>query len=206
MNTRLGLVVWIVVALGLKTAAAEELLVTYSASTVNPVAGEPVSFSGTFEFNTLDGTASGISYSSTGYLINWGYSAPGSGTITENFSDGSTVTLTEAGTFSAHGGSLGSLGPYIRNFGPPTVGLFEPDGYVDYTVPTEAQYLASPDPWAQILLSTYVDADEGYFFNNVYFQDNTGQLEISAVPVPASAWLLLSALGGLGLFARGLAC
>jgi hypothetical protein len=202
INRKLLPMAMLLLTCGLRVAAGEELLVQYSASTVNAVAGEPVCFRGTFEFNTLAGTASALGYSPTGYLLNWNYSVQGTGTITEQFANGSTVTLNEAGTFNAHGGSLGQYGPVIQNFGPPSVGLFAPDGYVDYTMPTEAQFLASPDPWAQILSSAQVVANEGYFFDGQYFSDNTGKLQISPVPTPPTLWLMLAGVGGLVFFGR----
>ena len=82
------------------------------------------------------------------------------------------------------------------------MGLFQPDGDTHYTTLTEAQYVSSADPWAQILPSAVVNANEGWFYAGNYSPDNTAKLQIAPVPTPPTLWLMLAGLGCLLLFGR----
>lgn len=201
MDKRGLLAAVLMLAAGLRVASGAELMVQYSAETGDPVAGQPVCVTGTFYFNTLTGTASQLIWSPQGNLTNFVYTAPGTGTVTEYFANGSSETLTESTTFHASAG-VSSDGISILSFGPPSVGSFDPDGEATYTTLTEAQYIASADPWAQILPTVQVNADEGYFYNGDFYADNTAKLEISPVPTPPTLWLMLCGLGCLVVFGR----
>lgn len=201
MNKRRGLAAVLILAAGVGVASGAELMVQYSAETGTPVAGEPVCVTGTFYFNTLTGTASQLIWSPTGNLTNFVYTAPGSGTVTEYFANGTSETLTESTTFRSSAG-VSSDGDLLLSFSPPSVGLFEPDGATVYTTLTEAQFIASSDPWAKILPSAQVNADEGWFYGSQYFADNTAKLTISPVPTPPTVWLMLCGIGCLVFFGR----
>jgi hypothetical protein len=201
MNKRGLLTTALMMAAAVRVAAGAELLVQYSAETGDPLPGAPVCVSGTFEFNTLSGTASSLTFSN-GYLTDWNYSATGIGTVTERFANGTTITTTGLETFTANAGDLGDDGSLVNTFASPSVGLFQPDGDTQYTTLTEAQFLASPDPWAQILPSVVVNADEGWYYGGDYSSDNTAKLEISPVPTPPTLWLMFAGVGAIVFFAR----
>jgi hypothetical protein len=203
MNKRGLLAAVLMLATGFRVALGAELMVQYSAETGNPVAGEPVCVTGTFYFNTLVGAVTQLQWTPSGTMAQFFYTAPGTGTVTEYFANGTSETLTESTTFSASAGAGGpSDGISILSFAPPSVGSFEPDGAANYTPLTEAQFLASPDPWAQILPTVQVNADEGWFYNGQYFADNTAKLTISPVPTPPTLWLMLCGVGCLVFFGR----
>jgi hypothetical protein len=189
----------LMLATGFSVASGAELMVQYSAETGDPIAGAPVCVTGTFYFNTLTGTASGLMWTPQGNLQQFFYTAPGTGTVTEYFANGTSETLDESSTFRASAGAGGSAS---QSFTPPSVGTFMPDGATFYTPLTEAQFIASPDPWAQILVTAQVDADEGWFYNGQYFADNTAKLTISPVPTPPTLWLMLCGVGCLVFFGR----
>lgn len=206
MNKRGLLAAVLLVAAGFRVAIGAELMVHYSAQTATPLAGEPVCVSGTFEFNTLAGTVSRVQWTPQGNFLDWTYSAPATGTVTEYFANGTSQTLTESATFTsmADDNNRGQLGSLMSTFDPTSMGSFIPDGVTDYTTLTEAQYLASPDPWAKILPTVKVNADEGYFFDNHFFPDNTAKLQVAPVPTPPTVWLMLCAIGCLAFFGRKL--
>jgi len=201
MDRRGLLAAVLMLAAGIRVAGGAELMVQYSAETGNPVAGEPVAVSGTFYFNTLAGAATQLLWTPQGNLAQFFYTAPGTGTVTEYFANGTSETLTESTTFRSSAGA-GVDGALIFSFTPPSVGPFMPDGETIYTTLTEAQFLASSDPWAQILPTAQVNADEGYFYGSQYFPDNTAKLTISPVPTPPTLWLMLCALASLLFFGR----
>lgn len=201
MNKRRGLAAVLMLAAGVGVASGAELMVQYSAETGTPVAGEPVCVTGTFYFNTLVGAVTQLQWTPQGTLSEFYYTAPGTGTVTEYFANGTSETLTESTTFRASAGAIVE-GTSISAFGAPSVGPFAPDGVTHYTALTEAQFIASPDPWAQILPTALVNADEGWFYGSQYFADNTAKLTISPVPTPPTLWLMLCGVGCLVFFGR----
>lgn len=201
MNKRGLLAAVVMLAAGFRAASGAELMVQYSASTGEPVAGEPVRVTGTFYFNTLAGAATQLVWTPQGNIGQFFYTAPGTGTVTEYFANGTCETIFESTTFKA-GAGAGVDGTMIFAFSAPSVGPFAPDGNTHYTTLTEAQFVASSDPWAQILPTAQVNADEGWFYGTQYFPDNTAKLTISPVPTPPTVWLMLAGIGCLVFFGR----
>lgn len=204
MNKRRLLAAVLMLAAGFRVAIGADLMVQYSAETATPLAGQPVCVRGTFEFNTLAGTATQLQWTSQGNPLDWTFTAPATGTVTEYFANGSSDTLAESVMFTSVAGDncKGQCGNVMSTFEFVSVGSFAPDGVTAYTTLSESQFLASPDPWAQILPTAQVNANQGYFYNNQYYRDDTAKFKISPVPAPPTLWLMLGGIGCLVFFGR----
>jgi hypothetical protein len=106
-----------------------------------------------------------------------------------------------AGSYYCFSNVEGTSGDLInREYSYPTSALVQSESDLDLYPVSGNVYLSNglPDPSAALSASSYGYICTAGCANYVYFDDIT----LTAVPLPATAWLLLSALGGLGLIGR----
>lgn len=129
--------------------------------------------------------------------------------------DGSTSQagyLLTSDTFNLVGGQTYQLSAYIsgnQRGGPPTdvnFGFFDSSNLVLASKTINAIGSSSPFTLYTVLFTPATSIVAKLFFNDVLGTNNIGPIlddvSVTAVPLPAAAWLLLSGLAGIGAMAR----